>query len=98
MAALTPRVNPDDTVRLYDALARHAQARRPVTADDPQVACDTLTRDDGTLFAVLASHAAEALTVKPVVSTGGGLITLDGKQVAESVTLSPFGIEVFELT
>jgi endo-1,4-beta-mannosidase len=80
MAALTPRVNPDDTVRLYDALARPAQARRPVTADDPQVACDTLTRDDGALFAVLASHAAEPLTVKPVVSTGGGLITLDGKQ------------------
>jgi hypothetical protein len=98
MAALTPRVNPDDTVRLYDALARHAQARRLITADDPRVACDTLTRDDGTRFAVLASHAAEALTVKPVVSTGGGLVTLDGKQAAESVTLGPFGIEIFTVT
>jgi len=28
MAALTPRVNPDDTVTLYDALARHAGVRR----------------------------------------------------------------------
>jgi hypothetical protein len=44
-------------VRLYDALARHAQVRRPVTADDPRVACDTLIRDDGTMFAILASHA-----------------------------------------
>ena len=98
MAALTPRVNPDDIVTLYDALARHAQVRRLVTADDPRVACDTLIRDDGTLFAVLASHAAEPLTVKPGISTGGALVTLDGQQAAESVTLGPFGIEVFEVT
>ena len=60
MAALTPRVNPDDTVTLYDALATHAGARRLVTVDDPRVACDTLIRDDGALFAVLASHADRA--------------------------------------
>ena len=65
MAALTPRVNPDDTVTLYDALATHAGVRRAVTVDDPRVACDTLIRDDGTLFAVLASHADEQVTVKP---------------------------------
>jgi hypothetical protein len=55
-------------------MARPAQVRRPVTADDPRVACDTLIRDDGKMFAVLASHAAEPLAVKPAVSTGGGLI------------------------
>jgi hypothetical protein len=49
MAALTPRVNPDDMVTLYDALARHAGVRRLVTADDPRVSCDTLIRDDGVL-------------------------------------------------
>ncbi|MGO8895495.1 MAG: glycoside hydrolase 5 family protein [Streptosporangiaceae bacterium] len=68
MAALTPRVNPDDTVTLYDALAAHAGVRRAVTVDDPRVACDTLIRDDGTLFAVLASHAAEPVTVKPLLA------------------------------
>jgi hypothetical protein len=70
MAALTPQVNPDDTVTLYDALARHAGVRRPVTVADQRVACDTLIRDDGVLFAVLASHAAEALTVRPCSTAG----------------------------
>jgi endo-1,4-beta-mannosidase len=96
MAALTPRVNPDDTVTLYDALARHAGVRRPVTVADPRVACDTLIRDDGTLFAVLASHAAEALTVTPALG-GGELTTLDGEDAAEGVTLGPFGIKVLRI-
>ena len=96
MAALTPRVNPDDTVTLYDALARHAGVRRPVTVADPRVACDTLIRDDGALFAVLASHAAEALTVTPALG-GGELTTLDGEDTAEGVTLGPFGIKVLRI-
>jgi endo-1,4-beta-mannosidase len=96
MAALTPRVNPDDTVTLYDALARHAGVRRPVTVADPRVACDTLIRDDGTLFAVLASHAAEALTVTPALG-GGELTSLDGEEAAEGVTLDPFGIKVLRI-
>jgi hypothetical protein len=97
MAALTPRVNPDDTVTLYDALAWHAGVRRPVTVADPRVACDTLIRDDGALFAVLASHAAEALTVTPVLR-GGELTTLDGEEAAVGVTLGPFGIKVLRIT
>ncbi len=67
MAALTPRVNPDATVALYGALATHAGVRRPVAVDDPRVACDVLVHDDGTRFAVLASHADENLTLKPVL-------------------------------
>jgi hypothetical protein len=97
MAALTPRVNPDDTVTLYDALARHAGVRRPVTVADPRVACDTLIRDDGALFAVLASHAAEALTVRPVLGAGE-LTTLDGEETGEGVRLGPFGIKVMRIT
>jgi endo-1,4-beta-mannosidase len=97
MAALTPQVNPDDTVTLYDALASHAGARRAVTVDDPRVACDTLIRDDGTLFAVLASHAAEPLTVKPGLD-GGELTTLEGTEAGEGVTLGPFGIKIFAVT
>jgi endo-1,4-beta-mannosidase len=97
MAALTPQVNPDDTVTLYDALAIHAGARRAVTVDDPRVACDTLIRDDGTLFAVLASHAAEPLTVKPGLD-GGELTTPEGTEAGEGVTLGPFGIKIFAVT
>jgi endo-1,4-beta-mannosidase len=37
MAARTPRVNPEDTWRLYDALADEAGVARPVRADDPRV-------------------------------------------------------------
>jgi len=98
MAALTPRVNPDDTVTLYDALAAHAGVRRPVTVHDPRVACDTLVRDDDTAFAVLASHAAETLTLKPVLPAGHALTTLDGKEILEAVTLDPFGINVVKIT
>jgi hypothetical protein len=98
MAALTPRVNPDDSVALYGALATHAGARRPVTVDDPRVASDMLVRDDGTLFAVLASHAAETLTVKPALAGGGTLTTLDGGEAEEGVTLGPFGVEVMKIT
>ena len=78
--------------------------RRAVTVDDPRVACDTLIRDDGTLFAVLASHAAEPVTVKPLLAgrelargelAGGELTTLDGTEAGEGVTLGPFGIKIF---
>jgi len=89
MAALTPRVNPDDTVTLYRALATHAGARRPVAVDDPRIACDSLVRDDGTTFAVLASHAAEPLAVQPVLAAG---------QTLDRVTMAPFGINVLEVT
>ena len=65
MASVTPRVNPDATVTLYGALATHAGVRRPVTVDDPRVACDILVRDDGSRFAVIASHDDEEVTVKP---------------------------------
>jgi endo-1,4-beta-mannosidase len=98
MAALTPQVNPDDTVTLYGALAAHAGVRRPVTVDDPRVACDTLVRDDGTTFAVLASHAAEPLTIKPLLADGGALTELDGDDGLEGVTLDPFGINIFKVT
>jgi endo-1,4-beta-mannosidase len=76
MATLSPRVNPDDTVTLYNALAVHARVRRAVTVDDPRVACDTLVRDDGTRFAVLVSHADEPLEVKPAGMSPDGIIAL----------------------
>jgi hypothetical protein len=83
-------------VTFYDALARHAGVRRPVTVAEQLVACDTLIRDDGALFAVLASHAADALTVTPAL-TDGELATLDGGKPAQRVTLGPFGIKVLRI-
>jgi hypothetical protein len=62
--------------------------------DDPA----RLVRDDGATFAVLASHAAETLTLKPVLADGRALTTLNGDQDLGGVTLDPFGINVFKVT
>jgi len=102
--AVTPRVNPDATVALYGALATHAGVRRPVTVEDPDVACDVLVHRDGTRYAVIASHADEALTVKPTLSATGehepplGLTPLGEREIADRVTLHPFCIKVLRIT
>jgi endo-1,4-beta-mannosidase len=98
MAAVTPRVNPDATVTLYNALATHAGVRRPISVDDPRVACDVLVRDDGARFAVLASHADEMLPLKPALAANSRLATLDGTEVVDTVTMGPFGINIFSIT
>lgn len=103
MAAAAPRVNPDATVTLYDALATHAGVRRPVTVVDPDVACDVLVHSDGTRFAVIASHADEELTVKPALGVTGehepppGLVPLGETEIVDRVTLNPFGIRIFKI-
>ena len=97
MAAVTPRVNPDATVTLYNALATHAGVRRPVCVDDPRIACDVLVRDDGARFAVLVSHADEQLTVKPVLAGNAGLAKVGTSEVVDTVTMGPFGITAFSI-
>ena len=98
MAALTPRVNPDATVALYGALAAHAGVRRPLGVDDPRVACDVLAHHDGSRFAVIASHADERLTLKPVLAPGETLASLDDEQAVDTVITEPFEIKVFKIT
>ena len=103
MAAATPKANPDATITLYTALATHAGARRPVTVEDPEVACDVLVRHDGTRFAVITSHANEALTIKPTLCAAGepqaprGLTALDDTEILDGVTLNPFEIKVLKI-
>jgi hypothetical protein len=97
MAAVSPEVSPEATSTLYNALAIHAGVRRPVTVDDPQVAADVLVRSDGRSFAWLVSHAAEAVTVKPQLTSGSRLCALDGAPGNGTVTLPPFGVSVFRL-
>jgi hypothetical protein len=97
MAALTPRVNPDATVALYGALATHAGVRRPIVVDDPRVACDVLVHDDGTRFAVLASHADENLTLKPTLPGTDRLADLDGELTMDTVILGPFEIKILKI-
>ena len=97
MAALTPRVNPDATVALYGALAAHAGVRRPIAVDDPRVACDVLVHADGARFAVLASHACEELTLKPVLPDDDRLADLGDELAVDTVTLGPFEIRILKI-
>ncbi|MFJ2442016.1 cellulase family glycosylhydrolase [Streptomyces sp. NPDC087658] len=97
MASVTPRVNPEDTVLLYDALAAHAGVRRPVTVEDRRVAVDLLEHDSGRRYVWLVSQSAEELLVKPTVGTGLALTTLDGAP-ADAVALEPYGVQVLCLT
>jgi endo-1,4-beta-mannosidase len=89
MAAMTPRVNPEPTYRLYDALATLAGVRRDVTVPDPRVSADVLVRGDGTRFAVLVSQSATPLTVTPEITAPA--------PAGEEVVLEPYGVLVLEL-
>ncbi|OAH09443.1 cellulase family glycosylhydrolase [Streptomyces jeddahensis] len=96
MAAVTPRVNPEATSSLYDALAARAGVRRPVTVDDPRVAVDLLEHEDGHRWVWLVSQCPTELPVKPVVAPGHRLAPLDGEPL-ESVVLAPYGVVVLRL-
>ncbi len=88
MASLVPSVNPEDTWRLYRALAREAGVRQPVTVADPRVFVDLLERDDGTRFVWLVSQCDQPISCTPA---GAALSELDGTPVT-CVTLPPFGV------
>lgn len=94
-ASALPRVNPEETWRLYDALAVVADLERDVVLDDPLVFVDSLVHVDGRRFVFFVSQHPASVTVSPVVS-GGALQTLAGDAVS-SVTLEGYGVEVREL-
>ena len=62
-AAQTARVNPEDTWRLYDALAVDAGIERPVAIADPRVLTDGVTHRDGREFAWLINASADSVEV-----------------------------------
>lgn len=93
LAAAQGRVNPEDTWRLYDALADLAGVERPVRVPgDPRVLVDRLVQGDGREVVVLVSEHDEPVKVTPEV-TGGGLEGLDGAAV-EVVELEAYGAAV----
>lgn len=73
-AARLGRVNPEDTWRLYDALAELAGVRRPAHVEDPRVLADVLVDGGGgELVVVLSQHD------EPVERT---VIHADGRRTA----------------
>ncbi|MGH3322655.1 MAG: beta-mannosidase, partial [Streptosporangiaceae bacterium] len=97
MAAASPRVNPEDTWRVYDALADAAGVGRPVTVADPRVLVDGLVHVDGRRFVWLVSESSEEVAVKPTVSDGP-LREPGSGAVADEVTLPPYGVRVLEVS
>ncbi len=91
MAARTPNVNPEDTWRLYSALATAAGVARPVRVDDPRVLVGRVRVGDSERV-VLVNCTADATAVEPVV-TGVELATGAGR-----VSLEPFGVKVIPCT
>ncbi|NAZ74753.1 beta-mannosidase [Kineococcus sp. T13] len=97
MAACSPRVNPEPTWRIYDALASVAGARRQVTVADPLVWCDVLEREDGTRFAWFLSQHPDEVVVD--VEVGGRLLDRGtGADLQGKVRLAPYGVLVSVLT
>jgi endo-1,4-beta-mannosidase len=96
MAALGARVNPDDTVRLYQALAREAGAAAPVRVDRSDVHVDRLTRDDGKVFAFFVSYNPGPLEIEPELENGASLYELSSGALLERIALAPRGVAVAE--
>lgn len=96
MAAANPRVNPEQTWRLYDALAEHAGVSRSVRVSDPRVLVDGVVRSDGRRFVWFVSESNEQLTVEPQLRDGE-LVNLDGSSHGARVGLEPYGVRVLGL-
>ena len=94
LAAAQGRVNPEDTWRVYRALAEEAQAKPAVTVPDPRVLVDGLVHADGSRFVWLVSEHADELKVGPRIADGGMLRTLDGHDADDVVALPPYGVVV----
>jgi hypothetical protein len=96
MAAMTPRVNPEPTWRLYAALASAAGVPPSVSVDDPLVLTGLMEHSvDGRVFAWFISQHASPVEVEPVVADGV-LVALDGSPLA-SVELGAYGVLVAEV-
>lgn len=97
MAAATPGVNPEQTWRLYAALAEHAGIRPAVRSGDPRVLVDCLDRADGARFAWFVSQSAEPLTVTPEVAGGAALREVGTGAPVTAVTLPAYGVQVLRV-
>jgi endo-1,4-beta-mannosidase len=83
MAARTPRVNPEPTWRLYDALAGIAGVERPLRCADPRVSC-IVAAGDGVSLASVTNLSDEP--VDAVVERAQG---------QRALRLGPYDVQTF---
>lgn len=96
-AAATAGANPDDSWRLYDALAQAANIRRDFRADSPEILVDSLRHADGREFVWLVSQSGERQTAKPLTDgRPGALRVLGTEQLLTEVDIDPWGVVVAE--
>ena len=96
MAAETPAVNPEDTWRLYRALAVEAGVSPEETVDTGAVSVGRMVHEDGRRFVWFINLTKESVTVTPRMSGTGPLVPLGGQGSVTSVSLGPYGVEVLE--
>ena len=85
MAARSPGVNPEDTYRIYSALAAVAGVTRPVRVDDPRVLVGRVRSGD-VETALLVNCSGDAIAAEPILSG----VELD--PATGTLALEPFGV------
>jgi hypothetical protein len=89
--------NPEDTHRLYGALAILAGIDRAVVSSRPDVLVDSLVHRDGSRYVWFLSQGAEPVKLRPGLPQGQELVDLEtGEPVAE-VNLRSYGVAVYRL-
>jgi endo-1,4-beta-mannosidase len=91
MAARTPRVNPEGTWRLYDALASVAGVPRPVRVDDPRILVGRL-RGRGDETVLFVNSSSDTVQAEPVVESEDALVP------SGTLTIGPYGVAVARRT
>jgi endo-1,4-beta-mannosidase len=97
LAAASSRVNPENTWRVYAALAVEAGVVPAVTVADPRVLVDALEHEDGTRFVWLVSQCDDELKIRPRAEHGS-LTSLDGGAVDAPLLLPAYGVVVLRHT
>jgi hypothetical protein len=86
MAARTPWANPEDTWRIYSALAAEAGVSRPVRVDDPRVLVGRIS-SGGSETALFVNCSPDEVSTTPLRGSGVELDLAEGR-----LTLEPFGV------
>jgi hypothetical protein len=86
MAARLASANPEDTWRLYSALASAAGAKRPVRVADPRVLAGGIRTGDGEI-AVYVNCSSDQVILEPILAG-----SLQSPGLGDGAVLAPFGV------
>ncbi len=97
MASRLMAVNPEDTWRVYDAVATDAGVERLVVVDDPRVHCHVMEHGTRQTLVWFLNLGDEPVTTTPTVAAGFELVDRTTGGPAPGVSLGGFGVVVLEL-